>query len=135
MVSSRPIDVTAAIVRRHGKVLVARRAVHKSLAGFWEFPGGKVEEGEAPSACLARELEEEFNIAVAVGELFAENVHDYGDKVVRLLAYETEHTGGEFCLTDHDALAWRYPHELLDLELAAADVEIARRLARQAADE
>ena len=119
------IDVTAAILRRGESVLVARRAAGRQLAGYWEFPGGKVENGESPEACLQRELEEEFGIAVEVGEFVAENVHDYGDKVVRLLAYEVVHIAGEFRLTDHDAIDWLPATQLHSIQLAPADVYIA----------
>ena len=119
------IEVTAAIIRRGERVLVARRAEGKHLAGYWEFPGGKVEKGESPEACLARELEEEFGIAVEVGNFVAENVHDYGDKIVRLLAYEVVHISGEFRLNDHDAIDWHPATQLQSIQLAPADVEIA----------
>ena len=59
---SREKVVTAAIIRRNGSVLLARRSFGERLAGFWEFPGGKVEDRETPEECLARELEEELGI-------------------------------------------------------------------------
>ncbi len=59
--------VTCAIIEKEGKILLARRAVGQKLAGKWEFPGGKVEDGESPEECLKRELEEEFGIQVEVG--------------------------------------------------------------------
>ena len=60
--------VTCAIIEKEGKILIARRALDQQLAGKWEFPGGKVEDGESPEECLKRELEEEFGIQVEVGE-------------------------------------------------------------------
>ncbi len=59
--------VTCAIIEKDGKILIARRASDQNLAGKWEFPGGKVEDGESPEECLKRELEEEFGIQVEVG--------------------------------------------------------------------
>ena len=67
--------VTAAIILRDDRVLLARRSSGQKLAGFWEFPGGKVEAGETPESCLARELEEELGIGVHVGRKFAESLH------------------------------------------------------------
>ena len=60
--------VTCAIIEKDGKILIARRAEGQKLAGKWEFPGGKVEDGESPEECLKRELEEEFGIPTEVGE-------------------------------------------------------------------
>lgn len=122
------IEVAAAIIWRRGEVLVARRAAGKHLAGYWEFPGGKLEEGESAEYCLARELEEEFGIAVVVGGFVAASVYDYGHKIVRLLAYDVEHVSGEFRLTDHDAIEWRTPAALGSVRLAPADVAIAEVL-------
>ena len=120
--------MAAAIIWRRGEVLVARRAEGKHLAGYWEFPGGKLEEGESAERCLARELEEEFGIAVVVGSFVAASVYDYGHVTVRLLAYDVEHVAGEFRLTDHDAIEWRAPAVLSSMLLAPADVAIAEVL-------
>jgi len=60
------IEVTAAIIEDGDKFLIARRAKGKNLAGYWEFPGGKIEAGETAEACLSRELNEEFQINVSV---------------------------------------------------------------------
>jgi 8-oxo-dGTP diphosphatase len=65
--------VTAAIIQREDCVLLARRSPGQKLAGFWEFPGGKVENGETPEACLTRELDEELRISVRIGEKCAES--------------------------------------------------------------
>ena len=64
------ITVTCAIIERNGKILIARRAEGQKLAGKWEFPGGKVEDGESPGECLKRELEEEFGIQSEVREFW-----------------------------------------------------------------
>jgi 8-oxo-dGTP diphosphatase len=90
------IDVTAAILVKGGKVLAARRAPGKYLEGYWEFPGGKLEENESPEICLERELTEEFGISSRVVSYVGENIYDYGTKVVRLLGYEVDHTAGDF---------------------------------------
>ncbi len=63
------ITVTCAICEKDKKILIARRAADQKLAGKWEFPGGKVEDGESPEECLKRELEEEFGIQAEVGSL------------------------------------------------------------------
>jgi len=89
--TKKQIDVTAAIIVKDHKAFAARRKQGTHLAGYWEFPGGKLEQGEAPEQCLARELQEEFKITTRIGDFVAESIYDYGSKIVRLLAYQVEH--------------------------------------------
>jgi 8-oxo-dGTP diphosphatase len=127
------INVTAAVMIREGKVLIARRAAGRHLGGKWEFPGGKVEQGETPEECLARELKEEFEVEVKVGGFLMESVFHYDDvgTTIRLLAYQTEYLGGNFRLRDHDKTEWVSPDELKKYELAPADVPIANALSEK----
>ena len=91
---------------------------------MWEFPGGKLENGESPESCLARELTEEFGIETKVGRYLGESVHDYGVKTIKLLAYHVIHISGDFCLSDHDELRWLSRAELYDVEWAPADIPL-----------
>ena len=125
------ISVTAAIIIRDNLILAARKRAGLHLAGYWEFPGGKLEEGEDPCECLARELEEELGIRCEVGEFLAESVFAYPGKTVRLLGYLTRHTGGEFRLSDHDELRWLEVHELKTLQWAPADIPLVDALLEQ----
>lgn len=127
------IDVAAAIIERDGLVLAARRRPGIHLAGCWEFPGGKVEPGETPQACLVRELQEELGVQAQIGAFVGESVYDYGGKVVRLLAYRARHVSGEFRPVDHDALRWLSPEELPALRWAPADVPLVELYRAQAA--
>ena len=126
------IRVTAAVLRRGGRVLLCRRTRPANLAGKWEFPGGKIEAGESPEACLARELREELGIEVAVGRLVATSVRARDEPPLELRAYEVEWTAGELALgADHDAAEWVAPAALLARDLAPADVAIARAVAAE----
>lgn len=116
-----PLPVTAAVLLREGRVLLARRPPGDRLAGYWEFPGGKIESGESPEDCLARELREEFGIEARVGDFLARSLHRYPEREVELLAYRVEHLSGEFELRDHDAVRWVLPEEIVPAELAPAD--------------
>ena len=98
------------------------------MAGYWEFPGGKVESGETPEECLYRELEEELNIISKVGPFFAESCYDYGTKKIRLLCYLVEYISGTFTLHDHDEIRWLQAHQLLSLTWAPADLPIVEKL-------
>ena len=122
------IDVAAAVIRKNGLIMIARRAQGEHLARKWEFPGGKVEVFETPEQCLCRELKEEFSIVAKVGGCVGESVFHYPDKSIRLLAYEVVWLDGDFILTVHDKIDWVLPNELLARDLAPADIPIARIL-------
>lgn len=122
------LTVTAAIIVRDGRILAARRKAGKHLAGYWEFPGGKLEKGETEEACLARELAEEFGIECQVDRFFAESIYDYGTKVIRLRAFFVAVTSGSFCCRDHDRIVWLAPADLLSLRWAPADLPLVKQL-------
>ena len=122
-------NVTAAIIERDGRYLLARRAPEKNLAGFWEFPGGKIEANETPEDCLIRELREELHIETRVLEHFCNSVYHYEKGAINLMAYRTEILDGEMQLTVHDEVGWFLPLEMLKLNLAPADIPVAERLA------
>lgn len=122
------IAVTAGIIERDGRVLIARRGPGDPLAGKWEFPGGKVEPGETPEQCLVRELREELGIETQVGERVAVSVHDYGRGAIELHAYRVWILAGEPEPREHEALAWAPIAELDRYDFAAADLPIVRRL-------
>jgi 8-oxo-dGTP diphosphatase len=111
----------AIIVRADGAMLIARRAVGRSHAGLWEFPGGKLEPGETPEACLARELREELGIVVEVGAYVAAGVAGQ----ITLLGYRARIVTGELSLSDHDAVAWVLPADLAAYPMPPADLPIA----------
>jgi 8-oxo-dGTP diphosphatase len=123
-IMSKPIIVTAAIMVKANQVFAARRNSGSHMAGFWEFPGGKIEIGETPEECLARELFEEFGIVTQIGEFFAESTHDYGTKTIQLLAYWVTHVSGEFELMAHDQLRWLSFDELDQVKWAPADIPL-----------
>jgi 8-oxo-dGTP diphosphatase len=126
---SGPMHVAAAVLFRGGRVLVARRSPGFRHAGSWEFPGGKIEPGESPEACLAREMAEEFGIVVEVGERVARSDFAYDFAVVSIHAFRVEWISGEMIPRDHDAIAWVAPPELAEYDLLAADRPIAERIA------
>jgi 8-oxo-dGTP diphosphatase len=124
----RTYEVTAAIIEKDQRILITRRAAHKHLAGLWELPGGKIEEGETPEECLKRELEEELGLIIKVNEFFMENTHDYDEVVVVLKAYLCELISGEITLKDHDQFAWVERKEFNNYEFASADIPIVNAL-------
>ena len=121
-------DVTAAIILEDCKILIARRAQDQKFAGGWEFPGGKVENGETPEECLRRELLEEFEIDTKVKEFFAESIYEYPQGSIRLLAYLVDIISGEIVLTVHDDYKWVNINDLLKYDLLPADVLIVNKM-------
>jgi 8-oxo-dGTP diphosphatase len=123
-----PILVTAGVVIRENRVLVARRKAGSHLEGLWEFPGGKLEPGESPDDCLVRELHEELGISVRVGRILDTVYHRYPEKNVLLLFYECELIDGEPQALDVAEVAWVGRSELSDLDWVPADVAFVERL-------
>lgn len=126
--SSKAIQVTAAIIERDNKIFIARRAPHKHLAGFWEFPGGKIEDGETDDQCLIRELREELGIVVSVKGFFLQNEHIYNENTILLKAYTCDFIEGEISLSDHDQFEWVGTTALDNYKFAPADVPIVRAI-------
>ena len=124
--------VTAAVIQRDHLIFAARRAPGRHLAGYWEFPGGKVETGESPQTCLARELEEELTIQAQIGEFVAESIFDYGERKICLLAYRVQQFSGEIKLQDHDQSRWLPLQAMDSLQWAPADIPILQALKTQA---
>lgn len=120
--------VTAAIVRRENCVLLMRRAPGQNCEGLWEFPGGKIEPGETPQACLEREMFEETGVRGRAGAFVAQSVYAYPGGEICLMAYEFEIEQGEIALTVHDDLCFVTPCEAIKMPLCPADVPIARAL-------
>lgn len=127
---TRRLVVGAVLRDAQGRVLAARRTRPATLAGRWEFPGGKVEPGEGPRQALARELREELGVRVVV---LAEVLNDGGcwpiDERHEMRVFHTRLDVGEPAAGDsHDELRWVEPAHLLTLDWVPADLPVARLL-------
>ena len=122
--------VAAALVDRQGRVLLQQRPQGKALAGLWEFPGGKIEPGEAPEAALIRELHEELAITVSPSALepagFA--TEPLADRHLLLLLYVIRSWSGTPVAQEADALLWCRPEEMAAWPMPPADVPLVRQL-------
>lgn len=116
------IHVTGAVLVRNGRVLTAQRGIGKAQEGMWEFPGGKIEEGESPKASLARELKEELLCDATVGDFITLTEHEYEFGIVVLSTYFCTLNGTEPTLTEHQEIRWLRPEELSELTWAPADI-------------
>jgi 8-oxo-dGTP diphosphatase len=114
--------VGAVIMNEKDEVLCALRSPDMSLPNLWEFPGGKIEEGEAPEETLVREIKEELGCTIQVQEKIEEVHHEYPSVIVNLLTYKAEILDGEPKAKEHSELKWVPLQELLTLEWAPADV-------------
>ena len=121
-------DVTAAILIRDNKILIAQRKLTDNQGGKWEFPGGKIKKDETARQCLTREMKEEFGINVSVGEFFGESTYRYEHGTIKLLAYRTSWVDGQFALNAHEDCRWVSPSQLGDFDFAAADVPLVKKL-------
>jgi 8-oxo-dGTP diphosphatase len=122
------ITVAAAIIRRHGKILITRRRSDVHLAGLWEFPGGKVEPGESLEAALQREIREELGIDIHVLNEFFSTEFRYPEKSVRLHFFDCEIKHGEPQALEAAELRWVQRGELVGLSFPDADRELISRL-------
>ncbi|MBF7142779.1 MULTISPECIES: Nudix family hydrolase [Pseudomonas] len=119
------VHVAAAVIRRaDGKVLIARRNAAQHQGNLWEFPGGKLEEGESPTAGLARELAEELGIQVTSARPLIKVAHDYPDKQVLLDVWEVDGFEGEPQGVEGQPLAWVAPKALGNYDFPAANAPI-----------
>jgi 8-oxo-dGTP diphosphatase len=116
----------AALVDVDGRVLICRRPEGKQLAGLWEFPGGKVEPGETPEACLIRELEEELGIRVSAPCLapFVFASHAYESFHLLMPLYLCRRWEGQVVNREHEAVAWVKPAKLGDYPMPPADAPL-----------
>jgi 8-oxo-dGTP diphosphatase len=121
--------VVAALVREGGRVLVSRRRSDQAMPNLWEFPGGKVEPGEAPTAALAREVREELGCDIEVGRIYEVVFHPYADFDLYMLVYEAVVVAGEPRALQVAEVGWVEATRLPTLELLPADYPLARRLA------
>jgi 8-oxo-dGTP diphosphatase len=120
--------VTAALLVKGGKILIAKRKSTDKLPNKWEFPGGKIETNETPEECLKREIKEEFGADISVGECLGESICHYDHGSIRLLAYRAFWQGGSFSLADHADFEWVSLHQLKGFDFAPADIPFVEKI-------
>lgn len=128
----KQINVVGAVIRRDDTILCAQRGLTGSLPGMWEFPGGKVEAGETPREALQREIVEELDCEVSVGELVTTTAHEYDFGIVNLTTFYCELINGTPTLSEHEAVRWLIASELHTLDWAPADIPAVELIEREA---
>ncbi|PLX96795.1 MAG: (deoxy)nucleoside triphosphate pyrophosphohydrolase [Desulfuromonas sp.] len=123
-----PLIVTAAIIRKDGKILITRRPGGTRFAGLWEFPGGKLEANESPEVGLAREIREELALDIKVGKIVDVIYHCYDWGPVLLLAYDCVPLGTTILNREVEEHRWVDSVELPSFTFLPADIPLLARL-------
>ena len=122
------IQVVAGIIYKDGKILIAKRNLQKDQGGKREFPGGKVEKGETNEEALKREIMEELETEIAVGELIDTIEYDYPTFHLSMDCFWAEIVSGNLVLTEHEAAKWLTKDELDSVEWLPADITLIDKI-------
>ncbi|MGO1640921.1 MAG: (deoxy)nucleoside triphosphate pyrophosphohydrolase [Candidatus Corynebacterium faecigallinarum] len=122
------INVVGAVLTQGTKILAAQRGEEMSLSGMWEFPGGKIEEGETPQEALRRELEEELLCSAEIGEKVESTEYEYDFGIVILTTFFGTIVDKEPTLTEHSEVRWVEASDLGGLPWAPADIPAVNRV-------
>ena len=118
----------AVITNRQGKVLIDRRKDEGEMAGLWEFPGGKIEPGETIEECIEREIKEELNIEIIVGDRLTTITYAYTTFNITLYVHECQHVGGEPQPLECQEIHWVKPADMNQYEFPQANTQIVNLL-------
>lgn len=121
-------EVTCAIIMKGSKVLIAQRSESMSHPLRWEFPGGKLKQGESPENCIKREIKEELDVEISVDLLLPPVCHDYSINKIKLIPFICKLKSEQIILKEHKSLAWIEKHEVDNFDLLEADIEVLKTL-------
>ena len=122
------IQVVCAIILNQNKILITQRSEKMKLPLKWEFPGGKLEEGENEEEAIIREIKEELNIEILPLKKISSHVHDYGSFKINLIAYLCNYISGDIHLLEHKDFKFIQFEELKNYNLAEADIPVIEKL-------
>lgn len=123
--------VTGAIIRKDGKILIAQRAADDECPLMWEFPGGKIEEGETPEECIVREIKEELNLDIRPTREFMRIVYRLNGKRIPITFFYAEITGGEIRLNVHADVKWIRADEIPQYGFMPPDARAVKKLFKE----
>lgn len=120
------IYVVCGIIKFENKIIVAQRSEKMSMPLKWEFPGGKMENGEDEIACIKREIKEELNIEIEVEQKLTNCIYDYTSFKINLIPFVVNYIGGEIKLLEHKDYKCLDKNDLVNLDWAEADLPILK---------
>lgn len=118
------MKVCCAIIEDNGKVLAAQRSEKMNPPLKWEFPGGKLMDGERPEDCIKREMMEEFSVDIDVVCRLEEQFYKHGDKKIELIPFVCKIKNGDLNCNEHKDMVWDNPESLSTLDWTDADVSV-----------
>lgn len=124
---SKRIEVVAAIIHENGKIFATQRG-YGNYRHKWEFPGGKIEPGERPEEALAREIREELETEICVGELAGTVEYDYPEFHLCMRCYLCTIVSGDLTLVEHESAKWLDRNDMFSVDWLPADIEIIEKL-------
>lgn len=123
------INVVAAVIMDdNNRILITQRNLKKSQGGLWEFPGGKIENGETREEAIIREIKEELDVNIKADQYIDEKVFNYPEKDINLIAIKCSIINGKILLKEHEDAKWVTSEELNNYNFAPADIFIVDRL-------
>ena len=126
----KTVRVVAAVIRKDDKIFATQRGYGEFKDG-WEFPGGKIEEGETPEQALVREIKEELDTDINVGELIDTIEYDYPNFHLSMDCFWCDIVQGGLELREHEAAKWLTKENLYSVEWLPADVELIEKIKKE----
>ena len=123
-------QVTAAIIRENDKYLICQRGAEDECGLLWEFPGGKLEDGETLEECIIREIKEELELDIKIIDIFATNVYRFNGKEALFTVFNAEIAGGSIRLNVHNDARWVSLGELYQYDFMPADTVFVKKLTK-----
>lgn len=121
-------QVAAALIKKDGKYLICQRSAEDECGLLWEFPGGKLEEGETLEECIIREIKEELDLDIRVLGVFTTNIYRFDGKEILFTVFNAEIVGGDMKLKEHNDARWVTLEEMKSYKFMPADVVFVEKL-------
>jgi len=123
------IKIVGALIEKDGKFLIAQRK-YGDTGDTWEFPGGKIEQGESDIDAIKREIKEELNIEIEILNYIGSNVFDYPTRTIEMNLYHCRYLSGNIKLSDHKQICWIDKEDIINYDLCPLDKKFIKALVK-----